>query len=684
MKLRPSVIESAAICGFFALGLLLRVWHPEREAVEHFDEGVYSSVIWHDGLRGTPYPAREFYAPPLLPTAIEICSLLPGIGDYAPFAPAALSGLLTIVAMWLLARAWFGKAAGIFVAAIVALSDFHVIYSRMAMTDVPCLLWIIASVYCGTLAIQTHKFRWAAVSGLFCGLAWWTKYTGWLPLAILTSGTITWWIWVGRKQMGIIRVMLLLGTVAATAGLVFLPWWWHLQPFGGYAAVSANHVSYLGGFASWRDNLASQLSFQFWLDGSSGAFSLGLGMAAAAIYRWNAAGCSTWNRGIETADLRGLTKSTGSMFSRARILVRFLVASLALSAIALRIWTPLLLSCLALGGFGGMFLWPVVRRLWLRTVANDLTPTSEGSLPLSPTDLQSSASIDPALGLCTTLTWFTGMLLVTPFYYPYSRLFLPLLASIWLAAAAGVSWWLESNISVARRIAGTGEKTPPRTWSERFVGGMLFVAVASSVFAFNEDDELALISYSELFQTSLGQDRTSVVNAALKLSDECVRYARGDVHVPNKKSIPTNATIRPTVEPASTEPLPHRLPFTADERRKERLIVYVFGEPALCFHLANAGISAVPVGHLNLQNPDETTPDFPTFVVIGPNAKRTEGFWEMWLRRDGAFEPVAEVFYRPSDVTLLDLFSPKWLSQHEEAATQKFELHRVRSQAAEN
>ena len=203
-----------------------------------------------------------------------------------------ICGTLTVLALWLLARAWFGKAAGIFIAAIVSLSDFHVIYSRMAMTDVPCLLWIVGSVYLGTLAIQRQSFRTAAFSGFVCGLAWWTKYTGWLPLAILFSGTSLWWIWTGRKQVGALRTLQLLGTIAVTAAVTFAPWWWHLQSVGGYSAVAANHVSYLGGWNAWTQNLAAQLTCQFWLDGTCGSISLGLGMIAAGGYRWVAGECS--------------------------------------------------------------------------------------------------------------------------------------------------------------------------------------------------------------------------------------------------------------------------------------------------------------------------------------------------------------------------------------------------------
>jgi hypothetical protein len=177
MNLRPTFIEFAAVVGFFILGVLLRTVHLEREAVEHFDEGIYASPLWYDGQFNEPYPSRHLFAPPLISTMMEGFSWVPGLAQYAPFLPSALLGIATIPGLWWLARSWFGKPAGIFIVAVAAMSDFHIIYSRMALTDVACLFWIIASVSLGTLAVARQSFRTAAIAGFVCGLAWWTKYT---------------------------------------------------------------------------------------------------------------------------------------------------------------------------------------------------------------------------------------------------------------------------------------------------------------------------------------------------------------------------------------------------------------------------------------------------------------------------------------------------------------------------
>jgi len=117
--------------------------------------------------------------------------------------------------------------------------------------------------------------------------------------------------------------------------------------------------------------------------------------------------------------------------------------------------------------------------------------------------------------------------------------------------------------------------------------------------------------------------------------------------------------------------------LTPEERSRTKMIVYVYGEPALAMHLHNAGVIVVPVSHLNLRAPGETIPVVPTFVVFGPNAKRTPGFWEELMVQSDYLRSLRKIEYRPGLVTLLDLFTPKWLDEHPEAELQALEVYRV-------
>lgn len=675
MKLRPTLIEFTVVAGCVLVGGLLRTMQPGHEAVEHFDEGIYASTLWYDGQFGEPYPARYLYAPPLLSSMMECFSWIPGLRSYAPFLPSALLGTATILALWLLARSWFGKSAGVFIAVIAAMSDFHILYSRMALTDVGCLFWIILSVALGTRAMSTGQFRTAAAAGLACGLAWWTKYTGWLPLAILCSGGGLWWIVNGRKSHSFSRFAGILATTIAIAVVTISPWWWQLQDVGGYTVVVATHKTYLTGVTFWTAHMAQQLRDQMLLDGTAGHLSLGIGLFFAGLLRWSA-GRSTWN---------GASASAPGSLPPLRLLFRFTAAAIALMVISIRISTPLMLICISIAGLSGIYLWPVLQRSWHRRQTNDLSPTSPGAICLSPSDLGSAPTIDPSLGLCVTLAWFVGMLLSTPMYSPYSRLFFPLIAAIWLATAGGVGWWLESNLSVARRMAGTGEAAPARSWGQKVVTAMLATALISSFFQFDENNEL---KFSDLFRSSLFQDRSSIAHAATGVADACIDDAtRASPYVagisPNIdiNSITPQALLAAQIQTSDSESkraligaLESRSP---EQRSKIRMVVYAYGEPSLLFHLNQTGIIVAPVSHLNLRGAGDISPAIPTFLVFGPNAKRTPGFWEELMQHSGHLRRVTTVAYRPSAVTLLDMFDPKWLKEHPEARSQTLEVHRV-------
>jgi hypothetical protein len=270
------------------------------------------------------------------------------------------------------------------------------------------------------------------------------------------------------------------------------------------------------------------------------------------------------------------------------------------------------------------------------------------------------------------------MLLVTPLYHPYARLFFPLLASVWLAAAGGVSWWLESNLSVARRPESASPAVNAGgSWGQRLLQSLLMVAVLTAILQRDEADELVIVSPMDLLTSELYKDRTSIDRAAERLADASVLSSTGEWK-PDRLPLSKGETISPRkVLEARAAEAPNQ-ELSREMRQKEKLVVYGFGEPALLLHLAEAGLAVAPVSHLNLAEPDGSLPSVPTFLVIGPNAKRTPGFWEEWFRHDRHFELVTEARYAPGDVSLLDLYTPKWLSQHPEVSTQVFELYRVR------
>ncbi len=160
--------------------------------VEHFDEGVYAANLYATETDGK-YPYRDLYAPPLFPGMAEL-----GITSLGTPAGAVrvslLGGILLIPVLWWTAREWFGPAPAILAATLAATSDYHAWFSRAALTDAWLCLWMTAGAYWGWRAMLSGRPLTLLMAGGCAALAWWTKYNGWLTLAVIGGGWLTSWV----------------------------------------------------------------------------------------------------------------------------------------------------------------------------------------------------------------------------------------------------------------------------------------------------------------------------------------------------------------------------------------------------------------------------------------------------------------------------------------------------------
>lgn len=240
-------------------GAVLRLGNLSQVAVEHFDEAVYASNLLFPSEQGGEYPFRQLYAPPLLPAAIEWTTIFGQLvfGDvptWWPMLPTLLCGLATIPSIWWIVRQWFSPRAGIVAALLIATHEFHAAYSRTALTDIPLTLFVLWAVHWFWIALQTGRNRDAVIAGIFTSLAWWTKYNGWLPLAIVAAGGTLWQIVTPAGERTWHRLIQVWLIGAATAFVLWLPVLWDCQQIGGYSVVAANHRRYVEGFTKWVAN----------------------------------------------------------------------------------------------------------------------------------------------------------------------------------------------------------------------------------------------------------------------------------------------------------------------------------------------------------------------------------------------------------------------------------------------
>jgi len=431
--------EIVGIAALLLLGGWLRFAKADQMAVEHFDEGVYASNVWFEGTQVDRYPMQHLYAPPLLPAAIEWVVLFGGPQVPMPMLVNLVAGTLTIVAVWWTGRTWLGSVGGITAASLCAFSDFHVLYSRTALTDPLLCLWLVAAVFCIGEGHRKLSLRWLLAGGLFTGLAWWTKYNGWLPLAIQFSGVAGWLIFGGREaRRKMSRHLLGFVATAGTAVVIWLPVWKGLQPHGGYEVVAANHRGYLVGLSGWWDSLQRQYAAHQFLEGLVAVF----GVAYAAIWavclrlRFHEGGF-TWNTesGKDAASRR---------FPAARF-VLLLGAATLLAGLAVAFGTSLLLAVLTLAGFAQVFL------------------------------MRRADNAADRLPVWLLAAWFVGLMVATPFYRAYPRLSLPWLVAAWFGAGLcfeRAATWLQS-------LSADEKPSPGSKW---IVGGVGLLAAGAVLF----------------------------------------------------------------------------------------------------------------------------------------------------------------------------------------------------------
>lgn len=411
-SLSPAVShrEWWAVAAIVLLAAVLRFANANRMAIEHFEEGVYASNVFFGPAEHNRYPDRHLYAPPLLPGLIEACIAVFGVRGIAPFLPALALGIATVPLAWWAVRCWWGSSAGLAAAFLVATSDFHLLYSRTALTEVPVAFFMLLAIYFYWEAVRRNRIAWSLAAGVATGLAWWTIYTGWLPLAIASAGSLA-WIVFERRSVGVSRprrariVAKCSFTTAATALAVWSPVWLGLQKFGGYAAVAANHRSDLQPLAEWPHNLWEQLGN---IAEQSGAFTT-VGLACLAFLV--------------------------PMRTRWPLPIR----------LALALW------CAVMVGWCVFEIGPAVPLALLAVVGLGIELASVARPVEDQDDQPDDVESRPATRLAGWLlaAWLAGTLAATPFSHPYPRLMMPWL----LAAMLAVAVWgrrLETGTGMSR------------------------------------------------------------------------------------------------------------------------------------------------------------------------------------------------------------------------------------------
>lgn len=368
--------EWAAVLSITVIAAVLRIAGFGRLGLDHFDEGIYASVgLWSlspEGLRGID-PGLIPYSPPAYPFAVGIAYLVAGPSDLAAIAVSILAGIATIPIVAFLGRRAFGTGFGVATAGFAAASLPHITFSRMALTDSLFLFTWLVGIALGAVFLEKPGPIRAMLLGVAVGAAQLVKYNGWLVGAIVTLTAMLAPLTSTRDRdwRRLLRVFGWGSLAAATAAMVYWPWFQFVEAHEGYRSLLRHQRGYLAGSPAWPLHWLTQvrqtvaLSFPK-LEGSPGVLLACLGMILLSI------------------------------LARARI--------------QRPIWTVLLV-----GGLG-VLLSRATLGWWL-------------GLGFIYYGLRSDSTCVRLLAV-----WWVVLTILTPFYHPYARLWLPVEAAGWITS----------------------------------------------------------------------------------------------------------------------------------------------------------------------------------------------------------------------------------------------------------
>ena len=626
IALKITRTELGLILAITVAGFAARFARLSDVAVEHFDEGVYASNLWFAN-EGYAYPDRHLYAPPLVPSLIE-WSMIFSSSRTAPLLPGVILGSLTVPLLWWVTRRWFGAAAGVAAASLLALNDFHITMSRSALTDVPMVFFLLLAVWLIHEAVaQTHLLG-AALGGLATGFAWATKYNGWLALAISVSGTVGALLAMRLIQRGnagsngtsskkikptlkddsrpsIRDTLIVLSVAVLVAGGI---WSLVLNDLpNGYSEVSANHSRYVGGLAEWvpsaiqHEAIARHYAgLATWLSGLLAALSSALVLRAER---------STWNS-------EASRESAGSM----PILITRSgdpsstwngnVPPITIAAMAALAGTIVLSPLIVL------LIWSLVSFVTLIARAIRLGSAWEAD-----------STWVYWLALWFGLAWLCGLLLATPVYRPYPRLILTLQCVMTIGTATAIVMLLTGHFLNPKDEASN--ESSPRNGAFRLAWLV----------------PITLLCAWQGLHTGgpAWQQRTKLADIADRSAAAAAADCQGK----------------------------------ASEVDGFDFVVYIYGEPGLLHHIPPSNNRALvkPVMDLSFTQSGYDHVKIPAFVLAGPHALHSLEFKEQLAEAGEALEEIKVFPYRPSDFVLLDDVPPSMLEANRDQLVRLYRVH---------
>ncbi len=273
------------LCLLLILAAVARSLFFSRLGFDHFDAAAYAlsakAVAMGEGWSNL-FPNQHLLAPPLFFSLGGLLARWSPLGvETALHVLSIVFGVALVFVTYLAGRSWFGRGAGLAAAVIVAFGDTFILFSRVALTDEAFCVVFVLALLAFDRARRRASLGWALLAGLAMGLAWNTKYHGWLA-AVIAAAVIAVEA-LAQKRRPSRRVVMGWGVSCAVAFLLYLPWLLYIlkQP-GGYARLAAQHASFLDPVAA-LDHLRTQGGMQLYLDGWGARIAPAAGLLLVAL-----------------------------------------------------------------------------------------------------------------------------------------------------------------------------------------------------------------------------------------------------------------------------------------------------------------------------------------------------------------------------------------------------------------
>ncbi|MFM9114796.1 MAG: hypothetical protein ACKOU6_01375, partial [Planctomycetota bacterium] len=284
----------------------------------------------------------------------------------------------------------------------------------------------------------------------------------------------------------------------------------------------------------------------------------------------------------------------------------------------------------------------------IASVASSAASSAAGSSAAGSSVAGSSAAefiVPPPAGGPLVTAWLVGLVAATPCYHPYPRLLLPALVALLLATAWSLDWWLTSPQAPFRQLASSPTRSSTHQPSRE------------------PSREPSALPHVLLYITALGLICGALATGRGKACTEvpAVWQSRRDL-------LRATAELRDQVVDPAT-----RVAFT-----EPREVFYVYGEPAVYYHLNALGERLVfPVGSFDFLRRD-IPPGLTVYFLFGPHAADDAAFIQEWQEQRTHFEPVAETRVRPSPLSALDAPQASQLRRGAAPRREPLELWRLK------